>query len=433
MKSNQSKSAFFGIFDPDGRPWGQSGNLSNFQKGLESALKIAFLTQRQLIIPSGYFLDNPALQRIFTKYKGSDDESQSFRALCSDLLRISLNESLHDGPQDKIDWQGTWDSWIRGTSSNRGQLVYLNCLAPDDAEEIQTHADVNEFKRLMTAALSQQQGIDFNEYLRTLSQLGLSTVHQPPFEFDKLLRTLLLNREESFPDFREPLFEKLQAAAEATSSAEIRMSRSLLNNPILSLEIGIPETQVIKRAEYKSIAGILGHYHHYAFAKALELDAFTTFKIPTPEKRSAELLLKSVNSLSKPTFRKDEAHSLVWPLTKVSFNDIWKVRLGVGQTRFFDSLNSVYDNALGSEVQAYNKALYAHARTVAGIIALDFGSSPPDQVAQDVSEDLSKAYTGANNAVSAALSARKLLPYFKDFSLNIRKELQLRFFFRSLS
>jgi len=424
------RSAFFGIFDPDGRPWdGGPGKLAVFQRGLESALKIAFLTQRQLIIPAGYFFDNPALQRIVDKYGESDDEAKAFRALCADLLRISLNETIHDAPPSSIDWPATWDAWVRGSSSNRGQMVYLNSLSADAAEQIQAQTEIGEFKRLMVAALMEQQGIDFDTHLDRLKKLRLAAVRQPPFQFDKIFRERFLTRKESFRDFREPLFDKLLAAAEATAAADVRLSRSLLSNRSQSLEIGIPEALVIERPEYRKIVRVLAHYHHLAFASALGLDAFTTYQIPTPAQSSSQLLRESFASLTNSSSREDKAWRLAWPLGNVTFTNIAHARLGRGRTKFFDSLNSVYDLAAGTDAEEYNRALRAHARVVAGIVSFDFGAAPPERIAADVA---GAAFTAAATPEAAGSSARKLLPYFKDFAVNIRKEMQLRFFFRSL-
>jgi hypothetical protein len=64
-----------GFFDSDGRPWEQLAIQDlQYQEALESALKIALLTQRITAIPIGYFLDNPFLHRIVLRYRDASDE-----------------------------------------------------------------------------------------------------------------------------------------------------------------------------------------------------------------------------------------------------------------------------------------------------------------------------------------------------------------------
>lgn len=427
---NSAFSAFFGIFDSDGRPWEhRSSSLAAYTEGVVSALKVAALTQRHLVLPAGYLLDNPALQRTILNFSGQSDEGKAFFEVVQDLVRIAQNESLAQSTSDTVDWQDTYDSWVRGSLSNRGQLVHLNCIPQDDAERLQTYTDVSEFKRAMHAALLQLRGVDYSTYLSTLELVRFRPVSQPPFRFDEILRTHLLTGAERFVGFEEPLLDKLLAAADAASNAGVRISRSLLNNPTLSQEIGVPEREVLSRGEYKRIARTLAHYHHMAFAEAFSLGAIATFQIPTPSQESAALLSECLRELATPLNRESGGVSISWPLRAISFTDIYALRLGKHRQRFFAGLDAIYDAALIGDAGHFRSAFRAHTRTVAAAISMTFGNTAPIKVATELA---SAAYSAATKPDEAHQEAVKLLPHFKDLLPNLQKELQVRFFFRSI-
>jgi hypothetical protein len=425
--------AYFGIFDPDGRPWDASAaGLRPYKAGLEASIKIAALTQEHLVLPVGYFFDNPALQKLVMERSGDADEARAFRAVARDVLRISLNESAEDPSAPAptgIDWPGALDAWVRGTGSGRGQLVYLNSLPAPDAERLQATGDPVRFGQEMAAALLSLRRIDLADYLATLTALELRTVHQPPFEFDALLRERLLGRKETFRHLHEPLLDKLQAAAEATRDAGIRISRSLLNNPNMAREIGIPDAQVLSRAEYKAVAATLGHYHHMAFARALGAGAFTTFTLPTVGERASRLLERSFADLARPSSRAEAASKISWPVSRITFADIERLRRGKDQARFFDSLDGLGDAIAQGDPDAYRHALRSHARLVETSISLAFDAKSPSQIATEMAR---AAYSTATDPKTATKSAIRLMTHAKDLLPNAWKEVQLRMVFRAI-
>ncbi len=428
MDDRKGGSAFFGVFDPDGRHWAPDrGGAGRYQMATEAALKIALLTQQKLAIPAGYFLDNLALQRIFRNHGGERD----FKDLCKDLLSVALNETALDPSIRAIDWRDVWNSGVQGKISNRHQTVYLNCLPEADAADLQAHTDVEDFKREMAARLLTSQGIDFDAYLTQLESAELRPITHRPFEFDKELRTRFLGGNELFAGLGERTYEKLHAAAQATQAAGIRISRSLLQSRTQSLDIGIPEAQIFSRSEYQSMAPMLAHYQHLAYASVLGLGTFATFQMPSVDRAATKLLRGVFGSLAQESRKhvKGGLRGIVWPLKHVSFSDIAKVRLDKkNRPRFFASLDRISELADGDDLAAYRDALHEHVRLVSGVISMSFNGISSSEVATDMAGSV----YSANDPSAAAASARKVLPYFKDFALNVRKEFQLRVYFRSV-
>jgi hypothetical protein len=419
---------FPGFFDSDGRPWEQTpGGLHKYQLGLESALKIALLTQRHIYIPDGYLLDNPFFQRIFLKYKGEHTEAKCFRALMKDLIGISLS-----GPSVDVvtDWRDVLRHWIEGTGSKRGRLVYLNCLSNDAAEAIQQAVDVDSFESQMRQVLDAQWGINLSEFLGVCNQLKLPTKDRTFFSFDDLLRARLLSGAEEFPEFRESLADKVHAIADAASKEpEIRLSRSLLNNPDLCRELGVKDYLTVSRTEYKQLAPILAHYHHFSFAQSLGMGSFVTYRMPTPDRAAMSILREQLDHVARETVSSASTVSMSWPLSAITFENIWHVRLGDASTAFFDNLNTVYDAARGTDVDAYRDAMQKHMRHIAKVISFDFREPNPKELAAG----LDGAVLANEPTAAGALSlAKYAFTFFRDFAPNVGKELQVRWFFRKL-
>lgn len=419
---------FPGFFDSDGRPWEQTpGGEHKYQLGLESALKIALLTQRHIYIPDGYLLDNPFFQRIFLKYKGEHTEAKRFRALMRDLIGISLSGASAD---TITDWRSVLRYWIEGSGSKRGRLVYLNCLSADAAEVVQQASDVDSFESQMRQVLDAQWGINLAEFLEVCDELKFSTKDRTFFSFDDLLRERLLSGVEEFPTFRESLADKVHAIADAASTdSQIRLSRSLLNNPDLCRELGVKDYLTLSRADYKELAPVLAHYHHYSFAKSLGMGSFVTYRMPTPDTAAMNLLRQQLDQVSRDAVSAATPVSMSWPLGAITFENIWHVRLGDASTTFFDNLNMVYDAARGPDADAYRNAMQKHMRHIAKVISFDFREPNPKELAAG----LDGAVLGNEPTAAGALSlAKYAFTFFRDFAPNVGKELQIRWFFRKL-
>jgi hypothetical protein len=203
---------FFGFFDPDGRPWQLSGFIA-IQMALESAFKFSFLTQRQLVIPAGYFLDNLVLQHVVLKYSGNDVESQCFRALMADCVSVSLNESASICAGNLIPWEETLHDWVGGKASNRGRFVYLNCLTHKHASELQLSRSEDVFLNGMSAGLSKYQ-VDLRNLLKALSNLECKATSQGPLPFEWELNEGLFRRGERFTGLKSVDLDRIQCYIE---------------------------------------------------------------------------------------------------------------------------------------------------------------------------------------------------------------------------
>jgi hypothetical protein len=427
--SLENKVGFFpGFFDPDGRPWEETpGGVHKYQLGLESALKIALLTQRHIYIPYGYLLDNPFFQRIFLKYKGDHTEAKCFRALMKDLIRISLSDSSVD---TITDWRSVLRQWIEGTGSQRGRLAYLNCLSADAAEVVQQSMNVDSFESQMRQALDVLWGIDLPEFLGICNELKLSTKDRAFFRFDDLLRQRLLSGDEQFPIFCESLADKVHAIAEAASSdSRIRLSRSLLQNPVLCRDLGVRDELTLSRSDYKELAPVLAHYHHYAFAESLGMTSFVTRRMPTPDMAAMDLLREQLEHVTHNIIPASAPVPMSWPLGAVRFENIWHVRLSDSSATFFDNLNMVYDAVSETDTNAYRYAMQKHMRHIAKVISFDFR----EPNAKELAAGLDGAVLANEPTAAGALSlAKYAFTFFRDFAPNVGKELQVRWFFRKL-
>jgi len=357
-------SSFFGFFDPDGRPWGNSlDDYTNYEYLVETSLKIAFLTQFKLPIPAGYFLDNVAVQRVFLKYSGKSKEASCFRELVKNCLLVAANESqIHTDLVD--DWNGIMSEWAIGDGSNRNRYAYLNCLPHEVAEQIQNSKDGVSYRRELINSMYSINKIDYEEYLNGLNQLILRRKELSDFDFDPIIRGKLLSGAERFDILENQVSDKLQNIASKIHEADIRFSRSLVQSNKMCLDIGVSEQGLLGRSDYEKIAPILAHYHHYAFTKALGMESFVTSLSP-----ETELSLGFRNIVHKIGSRhkvnRDECEC--FNLKSVSFEDIYKVRLGKEDHKFFDNLKKVHMSLSGDDVEEFsdmNKNHYSHIKKI---------------------------------------------------------------------
>ena len=419
--------AFFpGFFDSDGRPWENViGGEGNYQKALESALKIALLTQRKIVIPSGYLLDNPILQRVFLNYGSDNAEARCFKELASDLIQITLSDSL--ASKTINNWNEVLHHWIAGTGSKRGQVVYLNCLKRHDAESLQQDfKNADQFTHGMQQAVQAMWGHSLPDVLSVYDEIGFSVKEHKFLAFDDLLRERLLSGDEQYSEYRDHPKDKLLAIAEVVEKEDsCRISRSLLNNRKLCLELGVKDHDILSYKEYKLIAPILAHYHHFAFAESSGTTSFATFLNPTPDAIACERLSSRLEELS--SHRLDgmtPPFSLSWPLSKISFKKLRDLRMGENANRFLASLDSVHEATRTGSVSEYKSALLAHARYIAGQLSFDFRATNPKDLAEGVAK--------CTDPTGATQLAKFSFTLFREFVPNINRELQVRWFFRTL-
>ena len=369
-----TRTGFFpGFLDSDGRPWSSHGRTpKNYERGLEAALKIALLTHHHLHVPAGYFLDNPHLQRLFLKFKGDDNESRSFRLLMRDLLRISPQKADHSRESKITKWADVLHAWAIGDGSHRNKNVYLNAVDHPDALAIQRSSDADAFVKAMRQAIEARWKVDVVEFLDLCDQQEFRTAEHGEFPFDSLVRSRLLSGTESFFDFRDSVKDKFLAIADAAATGHVGLSRSMLRNPDFLLEIGVKDYHTLSHAEYQILAPILGHYHHVAFAESLALPGVASNQNPTLETTAKALLRQQLNESQR-------AAPVCWPLSSISFEDLWQLRLK--RNDFSDNLDLVHDATFVSDTEAYSEALNDYARHVAGVLSLDFKDADPKELA----------------------------------------------------
>ena len=411
---------FPGFFDSDGRPW-ELTSLAEYQDGLLCALKMAFLTQKKLFMPAGYFLDNPALFNIIHENSGDNDECKAFKTLMKDLIVICVNESSSAVGGDKV-WGALLEDWIDGPASNRHRKVYLNCVSRSAATAIQKMPDAQLFRREMTVALLAQREFDFQSYLDALDHLNFSLVPTKVFGFDSMVNERLLSGTEHFPAFDDATKEKVQSIAEAAKVAKIRLSRSLLRNSEFCLEIGAK--QILSYDEYDRVAPVMGHYHHMAFATSLSMDSFATKAIPTIERKSKDLLKQLIDAYLRRAFV-DRGVTINWPLSKVSFLDIKRIR--IDNAKSFN--NRLHDIAKSRNEEEFSAAMKEHSNRLRDSIPTGLGR--PDII------DVSSFLAGMTFQVAEAGVGLALLKYalsnVAPFYSNIQKRLQVGMTFRTLS
>jgi hypothetical protein len=435
MNASFDSGFFPGFLDPDGRPWLRvTKQVSTYQRGLESAIKIALLTQNYLVIPAGYLLDNPILQRIFIEHGGSDTEAVCFKKLMIDLIRVSAGKSSTKNKIDSTcDWRELLTAWINGENSGRGQQVYLSCLDHEHAIEAQDSSTAEQLQRRMRQGLLSRWRVDLDQVLNLYRGLPFHSVPGDSSNFDQLVRSRLLSREEKFDGFDDLMVDKLSAVAEAVARHNnMRLSRSLLRNKSLCIDAGVSEKMTLSLAEYNSLAPILAHYHQLSFAQSIGLESFVSYQMPTLESVAKSLLERQLQSLSVYRVANEQISIKAWPLEIISFEDIYKVRLGRHRTTFTKNLNRMHDAALNSstEITAYQEALEEHLLYVAQIISFSF---------REISnKELTKALEGlifAEEATAAGILdvAKYCLTFMPQFAQNIRKDLSIRMTLRKLA
>lgn len=419
-------SSFFGFFDPDGRPWGNSlDDYKSYENLVETSLKIAFLTQFKLPIPAGYFLDNVAVQRVFSKYSGNSKEAICFRELAKSCLVVAANESqIHADAVD--DWNGIMNEWAIGDGSNRNRYVYLNCLPHEVAEKIQNSSDGGSYRRQLINSMCSINRIDYEGYLNGLNQLNLKRKELGNFDFDSIIRDKLLSGAEKFDLLESQVSDKLQSIASKTLDVGIRFSRSIVQNKKMCLDIGVSEEKLIERSEYEKISPILAHYHHYAFTKALGMESFVTSLSPEIDSNSG---FGEIIHQIGGHHRVDGDKCKCFNLKDVSFEDIYKVRLGKEDHKFFDNLHKVHLSLSGDDVEEFadmNKNHYSHIKK---IITHSQYNVPLQQIEKSLEGTVfSDEPTGAG----LIALAKGGWAFVKEFGPNIKRRRQINSFFRAI-
>ncbi|NBB79922.1 MAG: hypothetical protein GVY36_10825 [Verrucomicrobia bacterium] len=419
---------FAGIFDPDGRPWTilSSGQLPRYQEALEAALKAAALTQRSTPLPVGYFLDNPGLQRAFLKYSDASNESKAFRAVMKDLLYVAIDEPLASDLKSAEDWRLIRHYWITGEVTNRNEFVYLNCIDDVNARDLLKSQSAGRFEQDLDIILL-MLGIDSSRLFHLWGGLELEVRPYSGFSFGEEISSRLLSGKERFSSINEALFEKLKIIEEKCSDADQRVSRSLLRSKDKCLQLGVPEDMTISRDEYVDLVFPLQHYHHIAFAKALGIGAVFTPQTPVVDEQVQSVLSIECRRLFREINEIKGLPAVRFPLSRITFEDIYKLRLGKQSPMFRDSLNQLHDATIFGNREEYRAAFTQHSRLVRSGLVWDFEDVKSQEFAKSLDETLFTEEATANGIFGALKYA---FTFAKDLIPNFRKRLQVQRFFR---
>jgi hypothetical protein len=445
MAAPSNNSLFFpGFFDPDGRPWEEyPGGIPPYVKGISSALKVAMLTQQKLLIPIGYFFDNPALQLLVQQHAGDSDEARSFRLLLNDLLLAvvdSTDVTALGGVGTKLDneklWWDLWRSWYVGHSVHPRPPVYLNCVPEKHSRDFEQLYDAEIAQAKLSPILQATYSVDVGGLFGTYAKLNLRTIGQQDFPFDDLLRNRLLSGSEQFFDFKDGVSDKVHAIATSVQSNGKKLSRTLMRSAEACRELGIKDHHILTPDDYKLLYPILQHYHHFAFAKSLALPAFGTQSSPKTVGASTEKLFQEEAArLCRYTFDGAKHLPPTWPLESVKFEEIAKLRLQKSD-KFVESLIQIQSAVLATnrEPKEVGQVLHDHMRMVTGAISFDFKHlKPSDFDAMELAKGMGDMVTGTKpDPKFVGQVARFAFSAVRDFIPNIRKELQLRWTFRRL-
>jgi len=426
-----------GVIDPDGRPWLSHNNPKGYRRSLIWLLKVAALSQERLIVPRGYFFDNPQLQKVFQQYFGTGTEEQCFWHVMKNLLKIGDAENVVKG-EDTLHTQDSWiallDDWIAGKGtrlSERKVLAYPNLLEDrQHLKEILAARNVSAYREKFRAFGAQENGIDIFDLFERLAKLKLRPVIKVnEFDFDARVRRALEGKSDL--DVDPKVLEKVQAVAEACKVNGLpRISRSVLQNRAFCInELQVPASLAIEENEYSSmLAPQLRHWHHLAFACSYGCGAICTEKTTSFEKAILDTALGQILDeiqLSHPSWYK-----LSVGLDSLSFIDIWKVR---NNKKFFESLQCLRDSLQSGDKDDFRKAFDKHWRFVVTKVSWNFAIADPDQAT------LKALIEAGNNAIAAdpysgisslVENARYLWSLGAGFVPQLWKDLELRYFLR---
>lgn len=425
----QQKSGFFpGFLDSDGRPWFRMGRKpKDYEHAIESAFKIALLTHRHLFVPAGYFLDNPHIQRLFLRHKGDDNESRCFRLLMKDLLRISPNQLATTGLDLMSEWKPVLHDWAGLDVSSRPRNTYLNCVSHEAAVTIQASKNTDDFIRKMKMGLFSEWQIDLSEYLSLLDSMQFRVVEREEFQFDRLIRQRLLTNEEHFFEYQGFLEEKINTIAEAAKANQVAISRSFLSSPDLCRQIGVKDEHLLTPMEYQTLAPILAHYHHTAFARAFGLDGFASHINPNLQKAAQETLAGELRRTAYKILAEPGSGRVSWPLSLISFEDIWQLR--IKRNDFGEFLEPVFDATRSSNADQYAHSLQRYGRHIASVLSRDFSDANPNELAAGLDGSV---FSDGTTTKAVFEIAKFALSFCRDFFPNVGKEFQVRWFFRKL-
>jgi hypothetical protein len=423
---------FPGFLDSDGRPWlTLTKNIEAYENMIKFALKVAMLTQKNLPIPEGYFLDNPIFQRIILNYSGNNKEAESFRRLMNELVLVMVNENSDLVGNSLNEWQEVVQLWIKGKSSQRNQQVYLNCLSHEDAVRLQNLKSRNQFQTQMNLALINLWNVDYPSFLNTLNSMKLKVRGRSKFNFDPIFRSKLVFGDEVFDSISNEIRDKLYAVSEATEKNGFRIARSLLHNPQMSLEMGLKEGEIITRKEYDKISKVLAHYHHYAFAESMGLSSFISFNNPLILDRENMDLDQRLSILIEKIVNNHNSKSINIPLNTISFQDIYKVRLGQkSAVRFNENLNRLVDAIKGRNDYSFEQAMSIHIKHIYKTLLLNHQIENPKELSKSIDEI---THTGDVAVGTSAYAIRNILNVLKDFVPNVNKSNKIRLTLRQLA
>ncbi|MEM8867818.1 MAG: hypothetical protein AAGC73_06085, partial [Verrucomicrobiota bacterium] len=371
-------------------------------------------------------LDNKALQLLFLEYRGDSNEAKCFKALMSDLLLIAANESSgHDDTPSDF-WNSILDDWTKGIGSERNRSVYLNCLPHDVAKDLQRLSDQKKFIcDLKQAQLSINQ-IHLDSYLDLLNSMSLKLTPMKSFRFDAIFREKFLSEEERFSGVPNSILDKLHANAEASKANNNRISRSVLASAYLSEEIGVKSEHLLSRAEYDAICPILGHYHHYAFTESLGLKSFVSHRMPSVSVACADRLAQESQRIAGSSSRQTKMNI---PISNIAFEDINKVRLGTEEPKFRESLARLNGAAYSGDIEQTLSALESHAKHIEKVVSLSFKGVKFKELGNAVIDTI---HLGDPSSAGIAKLVCSYLGAPVQVLRNVRKEYQLRLFFRGL-
>jgi hypothetical protein len=198
------------------------------------------------------------------------------------------------------------------------------------------------------------------------------------------------------------------------------LSRSLLRNQEACREIGVPDHMTLTHSEYNRLAPILAHYHHSAFATSLSIPGIVSNQVPILEASARQVLHDQIvaagSSIPTP-----------WPLSKISFKDIWKLRMK--RNDFAEYLNEMHDATRRGSQEQYSEAMRRFGRHIASVLSLDFSTIKPEELASALD---GRVFAGAAGPEETTRVVRFAISFCRDFSSSIGKKTQVRWLFRKL-
>jgi len=429
MTESSNVGLFPGILDPDGRPWTWGKFPERYRDAIVWFLKAAMLTQEHLVIPCGYFFDNPAFQSVLWEYTGQSQEAKCFKALFPEFVRVGFDGAMRT-LASLDDWVSLLDQWIEGSTSERNVRAFPNLLRePRHLRKILIAQSTEDYRAQLVGFGNAENGTDLQKLLARLAKMQFQTSKPPArFDFGERVDRAIAHG----PDIptHKKTFEKVESIVLAVRKHGLpRISRSILQNPHLAKDLGIPDQLIITPAEYRArLALPMRHWHHLAFASAYALGAVCSETAP---KKSNAV----TRTISAVTDKISESEPGAWykistELSSVGFADILIVRRN-NEHKFRKGLRQM---RLGIEQgdDEFLDAFHRHWRNVISAISWNFKKPETPEIDTLLGTVRDSVSPGEGQVQAVAKGTKFLFSLAVPLVPKVRKEAQLRWFFRQV-